>query len=404
MIRSIIKILIGISILLSFTAFLQVQTFKEIKLKSSDDIVVGAHQAHLYLPLLKGKKVAIVANHTSLINSTHLVDSLLNSGINIVKVFCPEHGFRGNEDAGKKIRNTKDPVSGLPIISLYGRKYKPSRKDLKKVDIVIFDIQDVGVRFYTYISTMTYVMEACAEHNIPMIILDRPNPNGFYVDGPLLDEKFKSFVGLHPVPIVYGMTIGEYAIMVNNEGWLKNNIKCDLKVIKLSNYDHNKFYQLPITPSPNLPNMFSVYLYPSLALFEGTIISVGRGTDQPFQVIGHPDYLIGSYLFKPESRTGATYPKYCDIECHGVNLREYTIDYTKNLNQINLQWLIDMYEYLSDKEEFFNNYFNLLVGNRELIEQIKQGKNQQEIRLTWQEDLDQYKKMRKKYLLYPDFE
>ncbi|MBE0637518.1 MAG: DUF1343 domain-containing protein, partial [Bacteroidales bacterium] len=259
-------------------------------------IIPGAERTSLYFPLIQNKRIAIVANHTSLIGEQHLVDSLIRAGMDVVKVFSPEHGFRGKADAGQKVDDAIDRVTGLPVISLYGDNKKPRETDLSDIDIIIFDIQDVGARFYTYISTMSYMMEICAAKGLPMLVLDRPNPNGFYVDGPVLEEGFTSFVGLHPVPIVHGMTVGEYARMVNGEGWLENRLKCDLTVIPVGNYTHNDFYDLPVGPSPNLPNKYAVYLYPSLCLFEGTVVSVGRGTDLPFQVIGHPQYTLGSYV------------------------------------------------------------------------------------------------------------
>ncbi|MCX6295522.1 MAG: DUF1343 domain-containing protein, partial [Bacteroidetes bacterium] len=282
----------------------------ENPVKTINDLKVGADRTTEYLPLLKGKTVAVVANQSSLIKNTHLVDSLISIGVNVKKVFCPEHGFRGLVDAGENVANVKDPKTGLSIISLYGKNKKPSTADLKDVDIVIFDIQDVGVRFYTYLSTLHYVMEACAENNKQLIVLDRPNPNGYYIDGPVLEDAYKSFLGLHPVPIVYGMTIGEYAQMINGEGWLKAGVKCKLKVIPIVGYTHKDLFELAVRPSPNLPNMSSVYLYPSLGLFEGTIVSVGRGTDLPFQVIGHPTLTKTNYTFTPQPKPGAMEPKY----------------------------------------------------------------------------------------------
>ena len=368
-------------------------------------IIVGAERTGEYFPLIKGKNIAIVANHTSLINGVHLVDSLLSAGFKVVKVFSPEHGFRGNVDAGQEIGNNTDLVTGLSVISLYGKNKKPQAVDLEGVDVIIFDIQDVGARFYTYISTMTYVMEACAENHIPVIILDRPNPNGFYVDGPLLEPAFISFVGLHPVPIVHGMTVGEYAQMLNCEGWLENGVKCKLSVISVENFKHSDFYELPIKPSPNLPNKYAVYLYPSLCLFEGTIVSVGRGTDFPFQLIGHPGYAIGSYLFTPKSIPGvATKPKYEGMTCLGQNLTDFARDMEKLPRQLHLSWLIGYYKILKDKENFFDNYFEKLAGTAQLRKQIEEGWSEEQIRETWQSGLEKFKKIRKKYLLYPDFE
>lgn len=368
-------------------------------------IIVGAERTGEYFPMIKGKNVAIVANHTSLINGVHLVDSLLSAGFKVVKVFSPEHGFRGNADAGQEINDKIDLVTGLPIISLYGVNRKPQAIDLENVDVIIFDIQDVGARFYTYISTMTYVMEACAENHIPVIILDRPNPNGFYVDGPVLEPAFKSFVGLHPVPIVYGMTVGEYARMVNGEGWLENGVKCKLSIVSIENYKHADFYELPVKPSPNLPNKYAVYLYPSLCLFEGTIVSVGRGTDFPFQIIGHPGYAIGSYLFTPKSIPGvATKPKYEGLTCYGQNLSDFARDMEELPPQLHLSWLIAFYKILKDKGNFFDIYFEKLAGTALLRKQIEEGWSEEQIRESWQPGLDKFKTIRTKYLLYPDFE
>ncbi len=395
-------ILIPVIIASSF-ACSQNQLKQKLEVIYSEDVKVGAERTEIYFPLLTEKSIAIVANHTSLIKNTHLVDSLLNLGININKVFSPEHGFRGTADAGARIDNKTDKKTGLPIISLYGKNKKPKKEDLSDIDIVIFDIQDVGARFYTYISTMTYVLEACAENNIPVIILDRPNPNGFYVDGPVLEKKYKSFIGMHPVPVVHGMTIGEYAKMINEEGWLKDGIKCDLNIIKCLNYDHAKLYQLPVRPSPNLPCMNSIYLYPSLCFFEGTIISVGRGTNTPFELIGHPDFSDGDFTFTPKSFPGASLnPPYKNISCLGYYLKDFFKD--KDMNKIHLNLLIEMYDFFKDKNDFFNSYFDRLAGTSELRKQIIAGKSEEEIRKSWQKDIDRYKKIRKKYLLYPDFE
>lgn len=373
------------------------------QIKTSADIQCGADQVSMYLPELKGKSVAVVANQSSLIHGTHLVDSLLSLGINIKRVFCPEHGFRGNVDAGEKVKTEKDPKTGLELISLYGKNKKPFPEQLKDLDVVIFDIQDVGVRFYTYLSTLHLVMEACAENNKQMIVLDRPNPNGFYVDGPVLEDKYKSFLGMHPVPLVYGMTIGEYAQMINGEGWLKNHVTCRLEVIKLSGYSHSDLYELNIKPSPNLPNMAAVYLYPSLGLFEGTIVSVGRGTDLPFQVIGHPTLQKTNYNFTPEPKNGASDPKYKGIECHGFNLSEFGKEYLKDYKKIYLYWLIGTYANTPDKSTFFDENFNYHAGNATLQQQIKDGKSEEEIRASWQPELKKFMPIRKKYLLYPDF-
>lgn len=367
-------------------------------------IEVGAEQTVMYLHQLTGKKVGIVANHTSMIKNTHLVDSLLTLKVNVVKVFSPEHGFRGDADAGEKVTSNIDKKTGLPIVSLYGKNKKPTAEQLKDLDVVIFDIQDVGARFYTYISTMSYVMEACAESNKELIILDRPNPNGHFVDGPILEEKFKSFVGMHPVPLVHGMTIGEYAQLVNGEGWLANKVKCKISIVKVKNYDHNYAYKLPIKPSPNLPNMSSVYLYPSLCLFEGTPISVGRGTELPFQVLGHPKIKSDRYSFTPKSVAGAKSPKLEGELCHGYNLSFFGEEYMKGKGGLNLFWLIDIYTNFPTKEGFFTEMFNLLAGTDKLQQQIKDGKTEQQIINSWQPGLKEFKQIRKKYLLYKDFE
>ncbi len=360
---------------------------KEKKLK------LGAERTESYLVLLKEKKVAVVGNQTSMLGATHLVDSLLNLGIDVVKVFSPEHGFRGKADAGAKIENEIDSKSGLPIISLYGKNKKPYSKQLEGIDILLFDIQDVGVRFYTYISTLHYVMEAAAESNIKVIVLDRPNPNGHYIDGPIREDGFESFVGMHPVPIVHGMTIGEYAKMINGEDWISK--RCDVTVIEMENYTHDMSYDLPIKPSPNLPNARSINLYPSLCLFEGTTVSIGRGTDYPFQHFGAP-YLESNYSFTPKSGEGSRYPKHENIKCFGTDLR-----FQGNfLTAINLNWLIKSYNNCSNKEKFFNNFFDKLVGTDKLRLQIISGKTTKDIKESWKEDLSKFKEVREKYLLY----
>jgi uncharacterized protein YbbC (DUF1343 family) len=366
---------------------------------------VGADQVDQYLPFIVHKRVAVVANHTSTIGKIHLVDSLLHLNIKVKKIFCPEHGFRGEGDAGEIIKNQVDKKTGLQVVSLYGAHKKPTIKDLKGIDVIIFDMQDVGVRFYTYISTMHYVMEACAEQSITLIILDRPNPNGFYVDGPILDTTYHSFVGMHPVPLVHGMTIGEYAKMINGEKWLKKGVQCNIKVIACKNYDHKMMYQLPIHPSPNLPNQTAVLLYPSLGLFEGTTISVGRGTDYPFQVFGHPSLPNTGFSFIPVEKVGASkFPPYKNQECHGFDLREYSIKYFRDNPGINLEWIIFAYKMFNNKKTFFNNFFINLAGTPELKGQIEQGLDSETIKKSWKKSLDAFKKVRKKYLLYPDFE
>jgi uncharacterized protein YbbC (DUF1343 family) len=367
-----------------------------------ESLETGAEQIQTYLPLLKDKSVAVVANQTSVIANekggfTHLVDSLLNLEINVKIVFAPEHGFRGKADAGEIVNDSRDTETGLPIISLYGKHKKPTEEDLKGIDVVVFDIQDVGVRFYTYISTLHYVMEACAEQNIPMLVLDRPNPNRHYVDGPVLEDVHKSFVGMHPVPVVYGMTIGEYAKMINGEGWLKNSISCDLIVIKLKNYNPDKIYELPIKPSPNLPNAKSINLYPSLCFFEGTNVNAGRGTDMQFQVFGSPflDKDIFDFQYTPQPNEGAKYPKHQGVICYGKDLRN-----AESLSSINLDWLIEANQNSSKNIKFFNPFFAKLAGTGKLEGQINSGMSAKQIKASWQKDLDDFMKIRATYLLY----
>ena len=369
-------------------------------LTNYDQIVTGDEQTSVYFPLLQGKRVAVVANQSSIIGKTHLVDSLLSSGIRVVRIFSPEHGFRGNKGAGEKVKNGRDVQTGLPVISLYGKHKKPTREDLQNVDVVLFDLQDVGVRFYTYISTMTLVMQACAENHVPLIILDRPNPNGFYVDGPVLKPGFTSFVGMHPVPVVYGMTLGEYARMVNGEHWLKDGVTCNLTVIPLKHYTRNMMVKLPVKPSPNLPDWKAVYLYPSLCFFEGTIVSVGRGTNKPFQIYGYPG-MNGNYVFTPKSTPGASlHPKLENKTSRGESLTAFAENYRKNPPQLHLQWLLKAYHELSGKHTFFNNYFDKLAGTDQLRKQIEAGFTEVQIRQSWQKDLKKFMKIRKKYLLY----
>ncbi|WP_205677176.1 exo-beta-N-acetylmuramidase NamZ family protein [Antarcticibacterium arcticum] len=367
-------------------------------------VVVGANRIDTYLPQLKGKRIALVGNQSSVIFKmneegayTHLVDSLLSRDVNLVKVFAPEHGFRGTADAGETIKDGKDASTGLPVVSLYGDNKKPKASQLKDVDLVIFDLQDVGTRFYTYISSLHYVMEACAENNIPLLVLDRPNPNGHYVDGPLLNTAHTSFVGMHPIPVVHGLTMGEYAQMINGEKWLKNGIQCELKVISMENYDHQIQYSLPIKPSPNLPNDQAINLYPSLCFFEGTNVNEGRGTPNQFQVFGSPflnkEYF--DYTYTPVSMEGAKSPKHLNTLCYGRNLTEQP-----RLNRINLEWLIEAYENTQDKSKFFNSFFTKLAGNTQLQKQIEAGLSEKEIRETWVENLETFKEKRKEYLLY----
>jgi uncharacterized protein YbbC (DUF1343 family) len=364
------------------------------------EIKPAAWRTEQYVHFLKDKNIAVVANPSSTIGEVHLIDSLLNSGVHISFVFAPEHGFRGLQDAGEKFDNKVDPKTGLEIISLYGNNKKPSNEDLKGVDLVLFDIQDVGVRFYTYLSTLHYVMEACAENNIKFMILDRPNPNANYIDGPILDADYKSFVGMHPVPIVYGMTLGEFAMMINGEAWLSGGVNCDLQVIPCENYSHASPYILPVPPSPNLPTANSVNLYPSLCLFEGTVISVGRGTDFPFEVYGHPDLPETNFSFIPESRPGfALHPKYEGEKCYGVDLR-LSLTEKGRMDYLSLKELIGSYNAFPRKEEFFNSYLEKLAGNKVLQRQIESGMSEDEIRKSWQKDLDHFKEIRKKYLIY----
>jgi uncharacterized protein YbbC (DUF1343 family) len=369
-------------------------------------IITGADQTYFYIDYLKGKNIGMVINQTSIIggDSTLSVDSLVELGVTVKKIFGPEHGFRGNVSNGAEVNNNIDEATKLPVISLYGSKhYKPTPEDLKGIDLMIFDIQDVGARFYTYLSTLHYVMEACAENNIELMIFDRPNPNGFYVDGPVLDTANRSFIGLNPIPVVHGLTIGEYAQMINGEGWLKNHVKCKLKIIKVLNYRHSDTYHLPVNPSPNLNTDKSILLYPSVCLFEGTTLSLGRGTMFPFLQIGHPT-LAGKYTysFKPVSIAGMSEdPPQKDKICYGVNLKSYDTNNIRTGKQLNLTWLIELYNAFPDKQHFFNAYFTKLAGTTELRKQIEAGKTEKEIRASWEPALSNYKTMRKKYLLYP---
>jgi len=375
-----------------------------LTVSADNPVITGAERTEKYIPLLQGKRVGIVANQTSIIDKTHLVDSLMTLKINIAKIYCLEHGFRGKAEAGETIVDQKDTKTGIQVISLYGKKKKPTSEDIKGIDIMVFDIQDVGVRFFTYISSMHYIMEACAENNIPFLVLDRPNPNGFYVDGPVLNPKHSSFVGMHPVPVVHGMTIAEYAMMINGEGWLKNGIKCDLKAIKCKNYTHKTLYRVPVRPSPNLPNMTAIYLYPSLGFFEGTAVSIGRGTDFPFQVIGHPEWSDAQFSFTPVSKPGAsTDPKHKNIKCFGYDLRSVGVDKIIERKGIYLKWLIEAYNSTPDKEDFFTSFFYKLSGNSELKQKIQLGMDEELIYKSWEKGINDFMKIRKKYLLYEDF-
>lgn len=367
----------------------------------SVEIFTGAEQLSLYLPLIKGKKVAVVANHTSLLGRTHLVDTLKSQGVDLHCVFAPEHGFRGQAGAGEKVSSGIDKQTGLKVISLYGKHLKPTKEDLAGVQVVLFDIQDVGVRFYTYISTLQYVMEACAENKIPLFVLDRPNPNGYKVDGPVLNKKFKSFVGMQCVPVMYGMTIGEYALMLNGEKWLKGD-RCELKVIPLKEYDHSKEYELPVWPSPNLRTMDAIYLYPSLCFFEGTKVSVGRGTDEPFQIIGFPGMKDAPVQFKPVNIPQVvTDPPYRDTICNGIRLKGDGLKLRKEEYGIKLMWLKETRRSYSDTANFFTPFFDKLAGTDQLRNQIRSGKTEAQIKASWKPALDRFKKIRRKYLLYP---
>lgn len=362
--------------------------------------IPGANQIELYKSIIEGKSVAVVANQTSMIGQTHLVDKLLSLGIHIKTIFAPEHGSRNLADAGETIENDKDSETGIPLISLYGSHLKPTVEDLKGIDVVIFDIQDVGARFYTYISTLHYIMESCAENHIKCLVLDRPNPNGYYVDGNILDTAYSSFVGMDPVPVVHGMTVGEYAKMVNGEGWLKHGLKCDLIVIKCKNYTHKTLYELPVKPSPNLPNQNSVYLYPSLCFFEGTAISLGRGTSYPFQVFGSPDLPDRGFSFIPESVPGAKNPPLLEVKCFGTDLRDAIKKKLVPESKIILDWVIEAYKDCPQKDKFFTPYFDVLAGGPILREQIQKGMTSEQIRATWKEGLSKFLKIREKYLLY----
>lgn len=365
-------------------------------------ILPGAYLMDSYLPLLKNKKVALLVNQTSEVNGILLPDTLLKRGVQVVKIFSPEHGFRGNEDAGSHIGNGIDKETGLPIISLYGKNRKPNLKQLSGVDIVIYDIQDVGARFYTYISTLQYMMEACAKAKIPLLILDRPDPLGWIVDGPVLDTNFRSFVGMQPIPVIYGMTPGEYAKMLIGESWLPDTA-LQLTVIPCENYSHQSKYSLPVLPSPNLKNMTAIYLYPSLCFFEGTAISVGRGTKYPFQQFGHPDLTNQPNSFIPKPMPGATHPKLERKFCHGRMLARRPQKALELIdNKLNLSWLLEAYQHFPNKKAFFSNFFNLLAGNNILKEQIELGATEIQIRASWQPALNNFRQIRSKYLLYPD--
>ncbi len=364
-------------------------------------LVLGASRVKEYLPLLKGKKVGLLINHTSLLPDNtkylHLLDFLLQQGVEVTTIYTPEHGFRGNADAGEKVDSGTDAQTGLPIVSLYGSNKKPKAEQLKNIDLLIFDIQDVGARFYTYISSMHYAMEACAENNKEFLVLDRPNPHGHYVDGPVLEPSFKSFVGMHPIPVVHGLTVAELALMINKEGWLEGGKKCRLTVVPMENYTHATPYTLPVKPSPNLPNQQSILLYPSLCFFEGTPMSVGRGTAFPFQVVGYPEQKFGDFTFTPVSTPGAAKnPLFENKTCYGVDLRNAPAP-----QQLDLSYLLDFYHKWEQKDKFFVKFFDLLAGTGELKKQIMAGATEEEIRESWKPALEKYKTLRTKHLLYP---
>lgn len=397
--------------------------------QDSTQIIPGAYRMNVYVPLLKGKRIGVFANQTSVVDKTNLIDTLLNQGINITKIFSPEHGFRGNADAGAQTDNYIDSATHIPVVSLYGKKLKPTEADFDNVDVLLFDIQDVGVRFYTYISSLQYFIEAACENSKPLMILDRPNPNGFYVDGPVLDTNYKSFIGMQPIPVVYGMTIGEYAMMIAGERWLSTesaNKKYDyyktfaqnfadtpfhFLVIKCLNYNHNSKYELPVKPSPNLIGMSSIYWYPSTCFFEGTNISEGRGTDKPFQIFGAPSLPKNMYAFVPIQKQGASSPKYLNQTCYGWNVSDSISPVSDG--KLHLQYLINAYNLYPVKDSFFikpktnkktDYFFNKLAGNATLMQQLIDGKSEKDIRASWQPALNTFKKIRKKYLLYEDFE
>jgi uncharacterized protein YbbC (DUF1343 family) len=366
----------------------------------AESILPAADQPELYLPLLKGKRVGLIVNQTAVLisrDNMHLVDFLMKEGITIAKVFVPEHGFRGQADAGEVVNSEIDKQTGLPIVSLYGNNKKPSAETLKDVDILVYDLQDVGIRFYTYISTMHYVMESCAENKKPLLIFDRPNPNGDYVDGPVLKPGYESFVGMHPIPVVHGLTVGELATMINGEGWLKGKANADIQVIPVKNWNHSMHYSLPIKPSPNLPNDVAIRLYPSLCYFEGTDVSLGRGTYFPFQVYGYPDPKFGEFTFTPVSIPGMSKtPPQQDKKCYGRDLRNTSLDH-----RFTLEYLLEAYNISGKKEKFFNNFFDKLAGSDQLRKDILAGKSETEIRARWKKELELYNILRSKYLLYP---
>ncbi|MDR1895226.1 MAG: DUF1343 domain-containing protein [Prevotellaceae bacterium] len=362
----------------------------------------AAENVSRYISHLKNKRTGLTANHTTLVGNEHLLDVLLKNNINVVKIYAPEHGFRGTAGAGEIVDDSKDKKTGIPVISLYGNNKKPTKEQLSGIDCMVFDMQDAGARFYTYLSTMHYIMEACAENDIPLFVLDRPNPNGFYIDGPVLDPSCRSFVGMHTIPVVHGMTLGELALMINAEKWLAGERQCNLTVVPCVDYTHLSKYKLPVPPSPNLPDMQAIYLYPTLCFFEGTPLSVGRGTDFPFKVIGHPNLKNNKkyeFSFIPKSNDGKLKPLLEGQVCYGKDFRNADV----NVSEINIDQIIEIYKDYEPKEGFFKKIFSLLAGNKILQQQIAEGKSSKEIRESWQKDLEKFKEKRKKYLLYPDF-
>jgi len=368
------------------------------------DIRTGAERMEILLPKLQDKKLGLVVHPASRVGEKHLVDTLLGAGMQVKKIFGPEHGFRGDAGAGDQVSDEVDPQTGIPVISLYGSRRKPLPADLAGIDLMVFDLQDVGVRFYTYISTLHYLMEACAEEGVPLLVLDRPNPHGHYTDGPILEPEFQSFVGMHPIPIVHGLTVGELAQMINGEGWLAKGVRCELEVLSCENYDHQRRYPLEIPPSPNLPNMRAVYLYPSLCFFEGTVISVGRGTDHPFQWFGYPD-LPAPIIFTPQPNAGAPRPKLEGQACRGIDLHQIDPLSVRESRQLDLGWLVETYRQFPDPEAFFleNGFIDKLAGTASLRQQIIEGKSAEEIRADWQVGLKEYRERARPYLLYEGF-
>ena len=390
--------ILSLLIAVSLSAFAQT-----VKRSTQCAVKTGAESLEEYLPLLKGKKVAVLTNQTGIIGKTHLVDSLVSLGINVVAILSPEHGFRGEADAGEHVASSVDEKTGIPIKSLYeGNTGKPAASLMKEIDVMVYDLQDVGVRFYTYLTTMARMMEACAQSKVKMIILDRPNPIGFYVDGPILDMKYKSGVGWLPIPTVHGMTLGELAGMINGEKWLDKGIQCNVTVIKNKNYTHATLYELPVKPSPNLPDMRSIYLYPSTCYFEATPVSLGRGTDKAFQMYGHPNMKGYDFKFTPRSIPGAKFPPLLNEECYGVDLRTKPSIEEINKAGINLDYVIDAYTNLNLDDHFFRSFFELLIGQDYVRKMIKQGKSSAEIKAMWASDVEKFKIQRKPYLLYPE--